>query len=117
MKFFFLMLLTSLAQAEGPTTDYEYIAASQTLQKLGPVGGQGDIISKLIIVPETTGAGTVSIRDGNGAATQYNTNVFVSGTLADLSPITIDLGMRSISGEFSVTTGSNVHVIAIGKFK
>lgn len=91
---------------------YELIAASQTDQALGATGIKGDILERLIIVPETTGAGTVAIQDGDGTAI----NVFVAGTLADLSPIVIDFGMPSIVGAWSVTTGANVHVIAIGQF-
>ncbi len=116
-KFILFLLLPCVSFAGAYPTDYEYIAASQTSQKLGPVGGKGDVIEKIIIIPETTGAGTVSLRDGSGAAAPYNTNLFVSGTLSDLSPIVLDLGMRSVSADFSITTGANVHVIAIGSFK
>lgn len=94
-------------------TDYELVAASQTTQTLGPVGGAGDILDKVIIVPETTGAGTVAIKDGSGTAI----NIFVAGTLADLSPIVVNIGARSSSGAWQITTGANVHVIAVGKFK
>ncbi len=97
---------------EMPTTDYNYVSASATSQLLGPNGKKGDILQEMLIVPETTAAGTVSIQDGTGAAR----NVFVSGTLSDLKPISLLLGMRSVSGGWSVTTGSNVHVIAIGRF-
>lgn len=120
MKLFFVTILICMsanAFADLPHTDYEIVAASQTNQILGPTGGQGDVLEKLVIVPETTGAGTVAIRDGTGSATAYNSNVFVAGTLADLHPIVIELGARSISGDWSVTTGANVHVIAVGRFK
>jgi hypothetical protein len=92
--------------------DYETVAASQTDQVLGPVGKKGDIIERLVIVPATTGAGTVSIKDGAGSGI----TVFVSGTLSDLSPIVIPLGVRSTSGAWQVTTGTNVSVIAVGSF-
>ncbi len=94
-------------------TDYELVSAGASDQALGPVGGAGDILERLIIVPETTGAGTVSIKDGTGSAM----NVFVAGTLSDLHPIVLPLGMRSKIGAWKVTTGSNVHVISIGRFK
>lgn len=93
-------------------TDYELVAASQTDQVLGPVGKLGDVIERLIIVPATTGAGAVDIQDGAGTAF----NVFATGTLADLSPIVVNLGIRSRAGAWSVTTGANVSVIAIGRF-
>jgi hypothetical protein len=98
-----------------PKNDYETIAASQSDQILGPVGHKGDILERLIIVPATTGAGTVSIKDGNGSAI----NVFVTGTLADLSPLVIELGAictAATTPGWKVTTGANVSVIAIGRF-
>lgn len=96
----------------GLGTDYETVAASQTDQALGATGAKGDFLSGLLIVPATTGAGTVSIKDGAGSAI----NVFVTGTLADLTPIWIPLGIKSASGAWKVTTGANVSVIAVGKF-
>lgn len=107
---FFLPLV---AFADIPRTDYEYVAASQSGQKLGPVGGAGDVIDRLVIIPDTVAAGTVWLHDGGGLSQK----VFVSGTLADLKPIVVDLGMRSVSGDWSVTTGANVHVLAVGRFK
>lgn len=96
-------------------TDFETVAASQTDQVLGPTGGKGDVLETLLIVPATTGAGTVSIKDGTAGS---SINVFVSGTLADLSPIVLHLGIRSkAAGGWSVTTGANVSVIATGRFK
>lgn len=94
-------------------TDYETVAAGQTDQSLGPNGNAGDILERLIIVPATTGAGTISIKDGSGSAI----NVFVTGTLSDLKPHVIQIGARSTgTGGWKVTTGANVSVIAIGRF-
>lgn len=109
----FAMLLCIGAKAEMPVTDYRTVAASQTDQALGSAGTVGDILDKLIIVPATTGAGTVSIKDGGGSGI----NVFVTGTLADLKTIVIPLGVRSQVGTWKVTTGANVSVIAVGRFK
>ena len=95
------------------TTDYELVAASATTQTLGPVGGVGDILDKCIIVPETTGAGTVAIKDGSATAI----NIMVAGTLADLKPHVVLIGARSVSGAWQVTTGTNVHAICTGRFK
>ena len=66
--FILLAILPSLSFAGAYQNDYEVVAASQSNQKLGPTGGVGDVIKRLIIVPETTGAGNVSIRDGSGLA-------------------------------------------------
>lgn len=96
-----------------PTTDYKTVAASQTDAVLGPVGGAGDILERLIIVPATTGAGTVSIKDGSGSSI----NVFVTGTLSNLTPIVVPIGARSMTGAWKVTTGANVSVIGVGRFR
>lgn len=90
---------------------YETVAAGQTAQALGVTGITGDILECLIIVPETTAAGTVALLDGTTSM-----NVFVTGTLSDLHPIVLPFGMKSRTGKWSVTTGANVHVIAIGQF-
>ena len=94
-------------------TDYETVAAGQTTQTLGPVGGQGDILDRVIIIPATTGAGNVAIKDGSNTAI----TIFVSGTLSDLTPIIVPVGARSASGAWQITTGSNVSAIGVGSFK
>jgi hypothetical protein len=113
-SFIFLsaVLLSQFANAQ-TVTDYEYVAASQTTQVIGPVGGVGDILERVIIVPATTAAGTVSIKDGADSAQ----NIFVTGTLSNLTPIIVNLGARSRTGAWQITTGANVSVIAVGRFK
>lgn len=99
----------------GQAGDYETVAASQTAQKLGATGAVGDILGTLTIIPATTGAGNVSIKDGNGSAI----SVFATGTLADLTPIVLPLNMKAsvtTTPGWSVTTGANVSVIATGNF-
>lgn len=110
----FLFLAAGQAFAgDMPRTDYEYVAAGATNQKLGPVGGVGDVVERIVVIPDTTAAGTVILSDGSGLSQK----IFVTGTLSDLSPIVVTLGARSVSGDWNVTTGANVHVIAIGRFK
>lgn len=99
-------------------TDYELVAASQTTQVIGPkaatsAASVGDILEKVIIIPETLAAGTVAIKDGSGTAI----NIFVTGTLVDLGTIVVPVGARSTLGAWQITTGANVHVIAVGRFK
>lgn len=100
--------------------DYITVAASQTAQVLGSgasgVGGaKGNYLKRLIIIPGTTGAGAVTLIDGSGGSA-VSIPVFVTGTLADLSPIVIDLDMVSQVGAWAITTGANVSVIAVGVF-
>lgn len=95
--------------------EYETVAASQTDQVLGATGAAGDFLSALIVIPATTAAGVVSIKDGSGSAI----SVFAGGgttALVTLIPFTIPLGLVSTSGAWSVTTGANVSVIAVGAF-
>jgi hypothetical protein len=91
--------------------NYETVAASQTGQVLGLVGAVGDYIERLIIVPGTTGPGLVTIIDGSTSIA-----VMVTGGTTTLAPIVVELGVYSASGVWSITTGANVSVIAVGKF-
>ncbi len=95
-------------------SDYELVIASATTQTLGPVGAKGDIIARLVIIPTSTSPGSVSLKDG--AATAFQ--IFDGGatTLTELKPIVVELGLRSMSGAWQVTTTTNVRVLAIGRF-
>lgn len=105
-------LATPNAFAGVTAGQYETVAAGQTAQALGATGAVGDYLAGLLIVPATTGAGTVAIKDGTDAAI----DVFVTGTLAELRPIWVQLGLYSVKGAWQVTTGANVSVIAVGRF-
>lgn len=92
---------------------YETVAASQTAQVLGGTGATGDYISHLVIIPATTSPGAVTLLDN---ATSIP--VFVGGTssITNLIPFAIPLGLKSVSGALKITTGTNVSVVAVGKF-
>lgn len=95
-----------------PPSNYETVAASQTAQALGATGATGDYIDKLIIIPATTAPGVVTLLDN---ATSIA--IWLGGTVgADLKPFVIELGMKSVSGAWKVTTGANVSVIGVGRF-
>jgi hypothetical protein len=89
---------------------YETVAASQTAQVLGLNGAAGDFIERLIIRPATTSPGLVTIRDGSTSIP-----IMVAGTTT-IAPIVVELNMYSVEGAWSVTTGANVSVIAVGRF-
>ena len=89
---------------------YETVAASQTAQVLGLVGNKGDLLERLIIIPATTSPGLATILDGSTSIP-----IMVAGTTT-IAPIVVELNMYSVSGAWSVTTGTNVSVIAVGKF-
>lgn len=95
--------------------NYETIGASATDQALGATGAAGDYLDHITIVPGTTAAGAVSIKDGSGSSI----SIFAGGgttALTTLIPFTVDLGMRSASGAWKVTTGTNVTAIGVGNF-
>jgi len=94
--------------------EYETVAAAQTAQALGGTGNKGDTIHSITYVPATTAAGVVTLIDGSTSIP-----IFVGGgttALIDLRPVTVLLNMKSQNGAWKVTTGSNVSVIAVGKF-
>lgn len=93
---------------------YETVAASQTGQVLGGGAGQlGDEISHLVIRPATTSPGAVTLLDGATSIV-----IFPGGadSVTQLIPFCVPLMMNSQVGSWSVTTGANVSVIAVGKF-
>lgn len=92
---------------------FETVAASQTGQVLGGIGAKGDFLQRLIIVPASVSPGAVALIDGSTSI-----NILPGGTnsLTELKPIIIDFEMASQSGAWSITTGANVSVIAIGDF-
>lgn len=91
--------------------NYETVAKSQTGQILGLIGKAGDFIQRLIIVPETTSPGLVSLLDGTTSIA-----VMVTAGTTTLVPFAVELGLYSVNGAWSITTGDNVHVIAVGQF-
>lgn len=102
--------LTDISQAE-----YETVAASQTDQAMGATGASGDYLSGVLIVPGTTAAGAVSIKDGAGSAI----SIFAGGdttALTTLIPFFVPLGAKSTAGAWKVTTGANVTAIGVGNF-
>jgi hypothetical protein len=93
---------------------YEAIAASQAGQTLGGAGAAGDLLASLVIVPATTSPGAVSIKDGAGGAIV----VFPGGanSVTTLHPFAVPIGALSAAGGWSVITGANVSVLAVGRF-
>lgn len=93
---------------------YVAIAASQTDSATSATGATGDYLKGILIVPSTTSPGEVKIKDGAGTAI----SIFKGGatSVADLSPIWIELGIMSSAGAWAVTTGANETAIAVGLF-
>lgn len=96
--------------------DYQDLAASTASTAIkgqsGTTGAAGDWLDFVLIIPETTAAGTVTLEDGANAAI----NIFVSGTLASLVPFAVPIRANSANGAWKISTGANVHVRAVGNF-
>jgi hypothetical protein len=92
---------------------YETVAASQTGQVLGVTGAKGDYISHVLVIPASTSPGPVTLIDN---ATSIVIFTGGAGSLATLSPFPIPLDLASREGGFSITTGANVSVVAVGSF-
>jgi hypothetical protein len=109
------VLTTTDGTARG-TGDYQSVAAGQTDQALGAVGRRGDFLEALVVIPATLSPGAVQIKDGGGNAI----TLFAGGanSLTTLHPfvVTFGPGIRSAAGGWSVTTGSDVSVLAAGDF-
>jgi hypothetical protein len=104
---------TPVQVAIGP--NYETVAASQTDQAMGATGAAGDRLDGVLIVPATTAAGAVSIKDGSGSSI----SIFAGGgttPLVTLIPFYVPIGAISGSGAWKITTGANVSAIGFGKF-
>jgi len=93
---------------------YVTVAASATATVLqSSTGTTGDYISGVLVIPATTSPGNVLLLDNATSIT-----VFAGGasSVSNLVPFFIPLGAVSRSGAWKITTGTNVSVIAIGKF-
>lgn len=97
------------AQLDG--TKYEKVAESQTAQVLGATGATGDYISHVIITPQDTTVGEVTLLDN-----AISIPLMAAGTLSNTAPIQLQLGMLSVSGAWKITTGVDVDVLAVGNF-
>jgi hypothetical protein len=107
--------VTLATTSPGVNNDYEYetVAASQTQQILGASGATGDYLAGVLVVPATTSPGNVIIVDNATSIT-----VFTGGTssVSNLVPFWVELGIRSVSGAWKITTGASVSVVGIGNF-
>ena len=93
---------------------YETVSASSTAQVMGGTGAIGDYLAGVLIIPATAAAGAVSILDNATSIT-----IFAGGgttALPSLVPFLVPLGIKSVSGAWKITTGTNVSDIGIGQF-
>jgi hypothetical protein len=90
---------------------YETVAASQTGQVLGTAGATGDYVEMLVIVVATAATAAVTLIDGSTSI-----SVFPNAPGPGIGTYTVPLGLKSVSGPWSITTGAGCSVIATGQF-
>lgn len=90
--------------------EYETVAAGQTAQVLGGVGAKGDFLARLIVTVATASTSAVSIKDGAGAA------IPITAANTPIGVYRVELGIRSQTGAWSVTTAAGATAIGVGKF-
>ena len=89
---------------------YETVAVSQTGQVLGGTGATGDYVQRLIINTITVLTAGVTLIDGS---TSIVIQTAASGVIGVQS---VEIGVASVSGAWSVTTGAGATVVAVGIF-
>jgi len=90
----------------------ESVVASQTDQILGGAGAVGDRLNFITIQPATTSPGVVTVKDG---ATTIYTFPGGASSVGSLVPFTVVIDGTAAT-RFTITTGANVSVRAVGDF-
>ena len=104
----------STKQANQPVeiggSDYETVDPAQNAQVLGGAGAKGDFIARLALNVFDTANASVVLFDG---ITPF---IIQTSGNTQTGPRVVELGMRSKTGPWKLTTGAGVRVIAIGQF-
>src|SRR5271156_1363712 len=93
-----------IQNAEQYSANYQPVGASQSGVILGTLGDKGDFISGILIVPTSLSPGVITISDGGSSAI----TVFTGGasSLSNLVSFYIPLGIKSVVGPWTITTGA-----------
>ena len=95
-----------------PRTDYEEVAAGQTAQQLGPVGGLGDVVERLVVNVTTSATSQVTLIDGNVSMVIVPANT-------PIGVYSVAIGARArvtTTPGWKLTTAAGVSVVAVGRF-
>lgn len=90
--------------------EYEDVAAGVSAQVMGATGAAGDLLQRLICVVSTALTSNVAITDGTGSA------FTILQTSTAIGTYILEVGARSTTGGWKVTTGAGVTVRAVGRF-
>lgn len=109
-------MANTVRSVPAPCDDYIAVAVSQTDKPLTQSGSVstsqgGDHLDRLVIQVATAAQAAVTIKDG--VTTVYS---FATSPGGGIGTYSVPLGIRSKTGVFTITTGSGVTVMAIGKF-
>lgn len=91
-------------------TDYEFVAAGATNQVLGTAGATNDLLERIVVSVNTSATSAVSIKDGSDTA------ISVVPANTPIGVFTVEIGARSRTGGWQITTGAGVSVIGVGQF-
>lgn len=91
-------------------TAYETVGASATDQALGATGAKGDWLERIIVTVGTSATSAVSLKDGAGSA------IPLMPANAPVGVYSIEIGLPSAAGAWSVTTAAGATAIAVGSF-
>jgi hypothetical protein len=89
---------------------YETVAVGQTDQVIGSTGGVNDFLARIIVAVSTSATSTVTVKDGSTTILSIPANT-------PIGIYSIEIGVRSKEGAFSITTGAGASVLAVGDFK
>lgn len=104
-----------ISNAEQYSANYQAVGASTTATLSGGGGGdKGDFIAGILVVPTSLSPATITIADGGGGAI----TIFAGGasSLSNLVSFYIPLGIKSVTGPWTITTGANASVLVTGGF-
>jgi hypothetical protein len=91
---------------------YETVAASQTDQVMGPTGGAGDYLKRLIVTVATAATGTVVLQDSASGS-----DIPITAANTPIGVYNVEIDAVSVTGAWLVTTGAGASVIAVGRFR
>ena len=108
--------LSNVSQnAEQYSANYQTVGPSATATLAGAGGGaKGDFIAGILVVPATLSPGAITLSDGGGGPF----TIFAGGasSLSNLVSFYIPLGIKSVTGSWSITTGASASVVVTGGF-
>ncbi len=108
------MLAATTAHATNYLTDYESFPPNSDHVIVGGNGAKGDLLDHLVINVTTSATGIVMITDG---ASTVADDLVVSPASTPIGTYWINVGARSRTGAWRVTTRGGASVIAVGSFR